>query len=354
MSDKTILRPMHFPAEMEVLVAAWNESLPSSFEMSARRLAGYLTSDPNYDPDGCLGAFTPGGQLAGFVIGKRWRIPNHDMANDDANQWIRDGVGGMGMICVRPGFQRKGIGKRLMVAIETFFAKNGVSIVSIGREPGRHLLPGVPQPLEDCLEFFDKCGYTQGFESAIDIVGDISGIEAIPKGNTKLRDKMAANRADGYEVVAYDPSLKKDLLAFMNETFKGKWYWTVLSHVNAPDAPLDELQVLVRRQGMKRQVLGFAKTATQAGIGLGPATLVQSRGSAEFGGLGPIGIANSIRGSRGLGAMVLHCALVNLHRKGVNKVLIDWTSKGLLDRYYGPAGFKHYMTYISVKKEREV
>ncbi len=49
--------------------------------------------------------------------------------------------------------------------------------------------------------------------------------------------------------------------------------------------------------------------------------------------------------------MLLHCALVNLHRKGVNKVLIDWTSKGLLDRYYGPAGFKHYMTYISVKKE---
>ncbi len=345
---------MRLPAELGAIVAVWNESLPSSFEMSAESLDGHLTRDPNFDPEGCLGAFTPGGELVGFVIGKRWRIPNHDMANDDANQWIRDGTGGIGMICVRPGFQRKGIGKQLMGAIEAFFVKNDVAVISIGREPGRHLLPGVPQPLEDCLEFFDKCGYNRGFESAIDIMGDISHIDVFPKTNAKLRDKMQKNAVDGYEVVAYDQSMKKDVLAFMNRVFKGKWYWTVLSHVNAPDALRDELQVLVRRQGKNRQVLGFAMTDTQAAISLGPATLVQSRGSAEFGGLGPIGIDSEIRGSRGLGAMLLHCALVNLHRKGVNKVLIDWTSKGLLDRYYGPAGFKHYMTYISLKKERDV
>jgi hypothetical protein len=56
-----------------------------------------------------------------------------------------------------------------------------------------------------------------------------------------------------------------------------------------------------------------------------------------------------LRGSRGLGAMLLHHALVNLHRKGVAKVLIDWTSKGLLDRYYGPAGFKLYVNYPRLK-----
>nr|MDO8088530.1 GNAT family N-acetyltransferase [Candidatus Sigynarchaeum springense] len=353
MVEKVDMRPVRLPAEMEALVATWIESLPVSFEMSADRLAGYLTGDPNFDPEGCIGAFTPGGELAGFVIGKRWRIPNHDMANDDAMQWARDGTGGIGMVCVRPGYQRKGIGKQLMAAIEAFFVKHGVMVISIGREPGRHFLPGVPQPLEDCLEFFDKCGYRHGFESAIDIMADISSIDSVLEKNRKLRDKIAANRADGYDVIPYQPALEKDLLEFMRATFPGKWYWTVASHANAPGAPLDELQVLVRRKGNTRQVLGFAKTATQASIGLGPATLVQSRGSADFGGLGPIGIASSIRGNRGLGAMLLHCALANLHRKGVNNVLIDWTSQGLLDRYYGPAGFAQYMTYISVKKELE-
>ncbi|MEX2680751.1 MAG: GNAT family N-acetyltransferase [Candidatus Sigynarchaeota archaeon] len=353
MVEKMDMRPMHLPAELGALAAAWTESLPGSFEMSAERLAGYLTGDPNFDPEGCIGAFTPGGELAGFVIGKRWRIPNHDMANDDAIQWTRDGTGGIGMICVRPGFQRKGIGKQLMAAIESFFVKNGVMVISIGREPGRHFLPGVPQPLEDRLEFFDKCGYRHGFESAIDIMADISGIDAILERNRKLRDKIAANRVDGYDVIPYEPALERDLLEFMRAAFPGKWYWTVACHVNAHQVPRDELQLLVHRQGEKVQVLGFAKTATQAGIDLGPATLVQSRGSADFGGLGPIGIASEIRGHRGLGAMLLHYALVNLHRKGVNKVLIDWTSHGLLDRYYGPAGFSHYMTYISVKKELE-
>ncbi|NMC07749.1 MAG: GNAT family N-acetyltransferase [Candidatus Lokiarchaeota archaeon] len=351
MNDEMTIRPARLPSELCAIAAAWTESMPASFEMSAARLDGYLTRDPNFDPDGCIGAFTPGGELAGFVIAKRWRIPNHDMAQDDATQWVRDGTGGIGMICVRPPFQRKGIGKRLVTAAEAFFKKNDVRVISIGREPGRHLLPGVPQPLEDTLEFFDKLGYSSGFTTAIDIKGNISGIEAIPDTNTKLRDKIATNRANGYDVISYDPSMRDSLLDFMRVTFPGKWYWTVLSHVDAPDAPRDELQVLVRKHGNKRQVLGFAHTSTQAAIGLGPATLVQSRGSTEFGGLGPIGIANDIRGSQGLGAMLLHHALVNLHRKGVNVVLIDWTSQGLLDRYYGLAGFTLYMTYISVKKE---
>jgi hypothetical protein len=43
-----------------------------------------------------------------------------------------------------------------------------------------------------------------------------------------------------------------------------------------------------------------------------------------------------------------------LQRKGVKRVLIDWTSQGLLDRYYGPAGFKLYMNYVSLKKEIEI
>src|SRR5271157_262962 len=348
------IRPINLPDEIDILVETWNQALPDSFMTSTDRLNVYLVEDPNFDPDGCLGAYASNGDLVGFIIGKRWIIPNHDLCNEDSTQWFRDATGGIAMIGIKPDYQRQGIGTVLVGAIERFFQAHDVAVVSIGREPGRHFLPGVPQPLEDCLElFFDKLGYNKGFETSIDIIGDISGYEEFPGDNPKLCDKIEANKADGFDVIGYNPELESKLMEFMKAIFPGKWYWRAASHARETRAAADELQLLVRGNGDDVEVLGFADTASQASIVLGPPTLVQSRGDEVFGGLGPIGIAKEIRGNRGLGAMLLHYALLNLKRKGVEWVLIDWTSQGLLDRYYGPAGFKLYMLYVSTKKELE-
>ncbi len=137
----------------------------------------------------------------------------------------------------------------------------------------------------------------------------------------------------------------------MHESFPGKWSWTVKTFIESPDVALDEMQVLVQQQGEDLIVAGFASTATQASQDPAPPTIVQIPRNTTFGGLGPIGIGFDYRGSKGLGAMLLHYALVHLKEKGVTTVLIDWTSHGLLDRYYGPAGFKFYMNYCSLTKE---
>lgn len=351
MAQNFEIQEIRLPEEIDALVSVWNEALPESFEMSSERLNGYLAEDPNFDSEGCIGAFV-NGELAGFVIGKRWRIPNHDLGNEDSSQWLRDGIGGISMIGVKPTYQRQGIGTGLVHVIETFFRTHGVSVVSIGREPGRHFLPGVPKYLETCLEFFfDNLGYNIGFESSIDIMGDISEYEESPSDNPKLWEKVEANKADGFYVIGYTPELEFKLLDFMKATFPGKWYMRAADHAHEPRAAADELQLLVKRTGEDIEIFGFADTSSQLSIVLGPPTMVQSRGDPAFGGLGPIGIAKELRGSKGLGAMLLHYALLNLKRKGVERVLIDWTSQGLLDRYYGPAGFKLYMSYVSTKKE---
>lgn len=346
---------IRLPDEIDALVEAWNQALPDSFVTSPERLNGYLAEDPNFDPDGCLGAFTVDGELAGFVIGKRWIIPNHELGEDDAAQWFRDKQGGISMIGVKPMYQRKGIGTALVGAIERFFQAHNVAIVSIAREPGRHFLPGVPQRLEDQMEYFwDKIGYNVGFDTAIDIMGDISGYEEYPADNPKLCDKIEANKAEGFDVIGYQPDLEAKLLDFMRAEFPGKWYWRAMSHAREPRAAADELQLLVKGTGEDMEICGFADTASQVSIVLGPPTMVQCRSDPAFGGLGPIGIARDLRGSKGLGAMLLHYALLNLKRTGVERVLIDWTSQGLLDRYYGPAGFNLYMRYVSSKKELEI
>ncbi len=348
------IRPLALPAELPAIVALWNHTLPAQFTITEGILSGHLDLDPNYDPGGVMGAFTTDGQLVGVIIGKRWQIPNHDMASDDAQQWVRDAQWGIAVIFVAPDHQRAGVGSQLLKAFEKFARENGAEVISIGREPGRHMFPGVPESLEDSLQFFEKHGYGKtGYIPAIDIIGDISGAEALPPNNPKLAGKITQNRKDGFDVVKFRPALKEKVFNFMRETFPGKWYWTVKTILDASGDVQDNLQVLIQTKGKATHVCGFAYTATQANQPLCPPHLMHSQGDATFGGIGPIGIARDLRGSRGIGAMLLHLSLVYLRSKGVRRVLIDWTSQGLLQRYYGPAGFKLFLNYISVAKEFE-
>ncbi len=348
------IRPIVLPGELPAIVALWNRTLPAQFKINDGILRGHLDLDPNYDAGSVLGAFARDGHLVGVIIGKRWKIPNHDMAADDAQQWVRDAQWGVGVLFVAPERQRAGIGSQLLRAFEKYARENGAEVISIGREPGRHMFPGVPEPFEDCMPFFERHDYGKtGFQVSIDIIGDISGVEPLPQNNPKLVGKITNNRKNGFDVVSFRPAFKDKLLNFMKETFSGKWYWTVKTIMDAPGAVQDNLLVLIQTKGKVTQVCGFSYTATQANQPLGPPHLLHSQGDPSFGGIGPIGIARDLRGSQGLGAMLLHLSLVYLKQKGIRHVLIDWTSQGLLQRYYGPAGFKLFMNYVSVAKEFE-
>lgn len=348
------IRPLVLPEELPAMVSLWNRTLPVQFKTTEGILRGHLDLDPNYDPGAVLGAFTTDNRLVGIIIGKRWKIPNHDMAADDAQQWVRDAQWGVGFLLVAPEQQRTGIGFQLLGTFEKYAHENGAEVISIGREPGRHMFPGVPEPLEDRMAFFERHEYGKtGFQVSIDIIGDISGVEPLPQNNPKLVGKITQNRQHGFEVVSFRPALKEKLFSFMRETFPGKWYWTVKTIIDDPGDVKDNLQVLIQTKGKMINVCGFAYTATQANQPLGPPHLLHSQGDPSFGGIGPIGIARDLRGSLGLGAMLLHLSLVYLKSKGVRHVLIDWTSQGLLQRYYGPAGFKLFMNYVTVAKEFE-
>jgi GNAT superfamily N-acetyltransferase len=344
-------RSINLPDELNPLVELWNICLPESMSTVPELLRNYLDNDKNYDPEGSIGAYTNENEMVGWIIGRRWQISIEEMGGNKEDQENRDKQMGIGMIFVHPNYRRKGIGTKLVQIVEEFFAKNGGQIISIGREPGNYFLPGVPEELDETMEFFDTFGYGEsGISSSIDIIGDISYYEEIPINNPKLAEYIRKNKADGYEVIAYSNDLKEKMRDYMHTTFGNHWYWKVNNHIICPEAAMDEIQILIRKNPSGvQEFLGFALTSSVSSMKTAAATLVQSKGDPIFGGLGPIGISDSIRG-RALGAMLLHCALYNLKRKGVKKVLIDWTSHGLLKRFYGPAGFKLYMTYISGSK----
>jgi ribosomal protein S18 acetylase RimI-like enzyme len=342
-------RSIQIPDELDTLVDLWNRCVSEPLTITRELLGPHLNEDPNYDLEGLIGAYTPEEKLVGFALVKRWQVPQHEMGQSDDNQWIRDAKMGVGAIGVDPEYRHQEIGSGILRQVEKFTKKHDGTVLTIGREPGYHLFPGIPELLEEFMEFFGKNGFNGGIESAIDIIGDISNIDN--NINSKLTEKITANEADGFAVISYEPSLKDSLLDFMKREFSGRWFWKVKTFIENPLNALDELQILIQHQGDDLIIAGFASTCTQASTHAASPTIVQSQGKETFGGLGPIGIGKDYRGSKGLGAMLLHYALVNLKNKGVTTVLIDWTSHGLLNRFYGPAGFKLYMNYVSLSKE---
>ncbi|MHA1733080.1 MAG: GNAT family N-acetyltransferase [Promethearchaeota archaeon] len=353
------IRLTRLPEELQAVVGLWNLCLPPSFTTTGGVLENYLHRDVNFDPGACLGAYDQGGRLVGWIIGRRWREEYHKVGRGDISREEQDSQYGVGMLFIHPEFRRRGIGTRLLTRLEDYFRSLHAGeydhelkrVVSLGREPGRYFLPGVPEELEGALDFFAEFGYgASGFQTAIDVIGDITSYEEVPQDNQKLADLIEKNRRDGFRVVPFREELREAAIGFITGEFGQHWVWKVLNHVNDPGADLGELQLLVRETAdSEPEFSGFALTATTKSLCTGPATLVQGGGDPKFGGLGPIGISESVRG-RGLGAMLLHDALYHLKTKGVERVLIDWTGHGLLERFYGPAGFRLFRTYISASK----
>ena len=203
-------RSILIPEELDALVNVWNKSVSAPFTITSNILRPHLDGDPNFDHEGLIGAYLADSELIGFVIVKRWQVPQHEMGQSDENQWVRDAKMGIGAMGVLPDYQHQGIGRSLIEQAENFAKKNDGHVLSLGREPGKHLFPGVPEPLEDTMEFFEKVGFAGPIESSIDIIGDISNIDI--DINPKLAEKLAANEADGFRVICYDPFLKEPLL----------------------------------------------------------------------------------------------------------------------------------------------
>ena len=128
---------------------------------------------------------------------------------------------------------------------------------------------------------------------------------------------------------------------FLARSFPGRWRFDVMRKVKAEGART------VFGLFVNGRCEGFALLQGEGcALPIGGATWRNDLGQ-SWGSLGPIGIAESIRGG-GLGAHLLHQALVELRARGARRTIIDWT--GLLD-FYGAEGFEVTRAYRSYRWE---
>src|SRR6185503_11642144 len=134
----------------------------SDWPLTERLLRQTLEGDPYYEPDGNLVA-RAGDRIVGWVLCKSMRDAGPEVGRFQ-------GRGGIGALCVHPGFQRQGIASQLLDRAEAHLRDNGSPLTTLYFP--HHLLPGIPAESDAAVALFRKRGYT-GFRECVDLARDL-------------------------------------------------------------------------------------------------------------------------------------------------------------------------------------
>lgn len=225
------------------------------------------------------------------------------------------------LLLVHPGAQRRGLGRELVAGAQK---RLGNVRVSLGEERG-HFFPGVP---ESSREFWQKSGFSSTGGSCVDMRCDLREPLPLPKLPASLRVTDAR-----------ESGVQQGVLDLTREVFSPRWTADTEHVSHSPQ------QVLALLEG--RRVLGFALTGLETDplilpSFLYPAALKHSWDTGALaGGLGPIGIHPSVRGS-GLGRAFMLAAMHRLQGRGARVMGIDWTG---IAPFYEKLGFERWATY---------
>jgi len=305
------------------IVRLWNRAMGDAFPMTLRLFRQNTEGAPSYDPDDST-VVCHQDEVIGYILTKRFR-------EDDP---LRETVGSAGWIeaiIVDPAWQKQGVGRDLMAWAMYRLRSNGADKIVLGGG-FRHFLPGVPAETPGLPNFFAASGFAPT-ATVYDLRGDLRGFMAPPVASVAVADS-------GASVVACQKEDVPALMAFLRAEFPGRWRFDTGRFLALGGAPQD-IMILRRSQ----DVIGFAHIYHRRSAFLGPPIFWHSLMGANYGGLGPIGVAAGMRG-RGLGLALLQLSLQHLAGLGVTNAVIDWTR--LLD-FYAKAGFTPWKSYTRME-----
>ena len=302
------------PEAVPEVVAVWNAALGETFPLRESLFTQNTVMDPHFDPGGCWVARGPKrGPAVGMCLAKVAREPIGADGTLPDRGWVS-------ALVVHPAFQRRGLGTRLLAQAEAYLAGLGRRRVVLGGDPG-HFFPGIPLR-DEALAFFAGAGYQ--------VRGDAYDLHrSIKDYTTPAMVAAAGAEHPEVEIRPLRPGEEGRLLDFMDETFPGRWRYT-MGRFLAGRGPVGDVMGVVRGGTVR----GFAHLFHPGSRWIGP-SIAWSPAVGRCGGLGPMGLTPEFRG-RGLGLALLDAAVRHLQTLGVDEMIIDWTN---LLGFYGRLGF---------------
>lgn len=291
--------------DTDALARFWNSVHPENYHVTPAVFAANTIAHPLFDW-GASCVISELGIIQGFAVTKRSASPSHYRGPDPDTAHL-SGI----------AFLDPFIGIELLRNVKDTLRQRGISRITFGGDAS-HFWPGCPTEMHALRDFLTIEGFDEQNE-IFDLERDLSTYEntrPVPEGFT-LRPIAEAD--------------VESLRELLNAEFPGRWTYDVLAKIS-----LEERSDFVIGLFDGDKVVGMAMTqdATHKRPVNG-AVWHLSLGE-NWGALGPIGVAKSLRG-KGCGHALLGGALEDLKRRGATKTIIDWTT---LKDFYGAHGFE--------------
>ncbi len=307
------------PADTDPVLRLWETTIGARYPLRADVLELSLAADPTTTVRAAVAEVDDG--VAGFAFAGACLGEQPELESLRHGLWLQ-------AVVVSPDRRRLGLGRALVRTVVEVGRIVAATQVQAGG--GLHYLwPGVPDDLEDAGPFLTSLGFAFDPHVSYDLRGDVSDVRVDATTGRVLA-------AEGLTVVPATPSDRAALLAFILAEFGPDWWHDTRYFLDGGGSPSEQLLLVDAR----RAIRGFARIHLPASRP--PGWPMFWRGAASgAGGLGPIGVAEALRG-RGLGRALLVSALDRLRTLGSTDIVIDDTT---LLGYYGPHGFSPWMTY---------
>jgi mycothiol synthase len=314
MTEKFTIRPYR-PGDEAGVLAVWNSALVAD-PINTTAYRAKVLLDPNFDQETCLVA-EQDGEVAGFVLGLRRRVPFFGDGYEPEQSWIS-------AFGVAPHFQGQGIGSALLEQVLEKLQSLGATSTAYSPYVPNYFTPGADaKAYAGGIEFMIKRGF-EIIEEPISMRAELTGFQ-IPEEIQQRKNELAA---EGAEIRPVTPDDIVPVLDFIPRHFTWDWHREasgIFMDLFAGDPRW--VNMIVAREG--DEVLGYA----------------EHRGER----FGPFGVHTQLR-SRGIGRVLLATCLLEMLKKNYHAAWFLWTEENAA-RLYSQLGFKPVRRFAVLRKE---
>ncbi len=312
------------PADAHQCVELWNSALGDDFPLDVRLWRQNVDHSSRMLAEASIIARddeNPGVGIVGLTVVK---APRH-----------------IGAIVVRPEYQRQGIGTEMMAMAEQTLGADTPGNWVVGQDYN-HFFPGVPAEAVGALAFFEnRLGFTPGEGYAYDLRRNLADYAIAP--DVQARIKELADH-EGIELRQCESRDLSKMIDFIAANFSHRWVADTITRLNVETTPAE---VAIARRTGSGEIVGFAHTFSFNSRYAGPSVYWRALLGPKYGGLGPMGIDQRLRG-QGLGLALLSYAVQTVKDRGVEQMAIDWTE---LTGFYAKCGFEPWKRYVPMRRK---
>ncbi|MEN2768665.1 GNAT family N-acetyltransferase [Ornithinibacillus xuwenensis] len=314
------LIPLHSNRLIE-LVDLWNKELKNVFPMRQELFNQNSFLDENICHKGSRLAINKEGNVIGFITVKYYQ--------EQLEVGIPRSIGWIQSLLVDSNYRNNGVGTQLLHHAEAILKEKNIKHVILGRDPW-HYFPGIPSYDSATCKWFEKRGYhSEGTEH--DMICSYANSEIVQFPNKEDVTFSILHKSE-----------KIELIAFLHRCFPGRWEYEARHYFRKGGTGRE---FVVLKKG--NQIIGFCRINDEQSPLIAQNVYWSPLFAESLGGIGPLGVDASQR-KNGYGLAIVQAAIAFLRKRGIQRIVIDWT--GLVS-FYNKLGYTIWKSYESYKKE---